>query len=490
MANRFWFGSVHLDVSAGADRTPGVPSDDAPFRILVLGDFSGRSARKIREPLSGRKPMLIDRDNYDEVLARVKPELWLSAGQGDPFALRLRFSELDDFHPDRIFETLDLFQALRQTRERLSDPGTFKQTATDLQSWTASPPRTEPAPRPEELISGGSLLDQMIEDSGAATAPARRPADELQAFIQRIVAPHLTPRPDPKQAELVSEVDSSIAAQMSAILHHHAFQSLEAAWRGVFMLVRGLDTNSLLKLYILDVSKEELAADLLPSDRLDRTQVYRLLVEQGLPGADPWALSAGLYTFDGSERDAQLLGRMAPIARAAGAPFVAEAGEGLLGDESAALELWRTLRGLPEAQWIGLAMPRFLLRLPYGEDSSPTEEFRYEEMDEGAGHAAYLWGNPALICARLLGQSFSDSGWQFTPDRHREVSGLPLHVYKEQGESQVKPCAEVLMTESMAEAMLERGVMPLASLKEQDAVRLVRFQSIAEPPAHLAGRWG
>jgi type VI secretion system protein ImpC len=71
----------------------------------------------------------------------------------------------------------------------------------------------------------------------------------------------------------------------------------------------------------------------------------------------------------------------------------------------------------------------------------------------------------------------------------REIDGLPLHVYKQDGEAKVKPCAEVLMTEQGAEALLENGIMPLASLRERDTIRLIRFQSIADPPAPLAGRW-
>jgi type VI secretion system protein ImpC len=71
----------------------------------------------------------------------------------------------------------------------------------------------------------------------------------------------------------------------------------------------------------------------------------------------------------------------------------------------------------------------------------------------------------------------------------QEIEGMPLHIYKEKGESLIKPCAEVVLTESAAEAILEKGIMPLLSLKNQDKVRLARFQSVADPATHLAGRW-
>jgi type VI secretion system protein ImpC len=97
--------------------------------------------------------------------------------------------------------------------------------------------------------------------------------------------------------------------------------------------------------------------------------------------------------------------------------------------------------------------------------------------------------NPAFCVAYLIGQSFRSEGWDLRPGSHRQVEGLPLHVYKSGGESVNKPCAEILLTENDAKLLLECGYMPLASMKNQDAVLLVRFQSIAEPLAALGGRW-
>jgi type VI secretion system protein ImpC len=147
------------------------------------------------------------------------------------------------------------------------------------------------------------------------------------------------------------------------------------------------------------------------------------------------------------------------------------------------------LRQSDVAQWLGLVMPRFLLRLPYGKATTPIESFPFEEM-HGSEHEKYLWGNPALVCASLVAQGFTESGWEL--DRiPRRVEGLPQHLYREEdrqdAENVAKPCAEILISEKDAEQMLEAGVMPLASLKDQDAAILVRFQSIAKPLKSLAG---
>ena len=135
-------------------------------------------------------------------------------------------------------------------------------------------------------------------------------------------------------------------------------------------------------------------------------------------------------------------------------------------------------------------MPRFLLRLPYGKNASETESFAFEEMSPRSPSTSVISGAiPAIACAYLLGEAFTRFGWHMRPGAVQEIDGLPAHTYRKDGETQLKPCAEVLLTEDAAEMLLDRGFMPLASIKGTDRVRLVRFQSVADPPAPLAGRW-
>jgi type VI secretion system protein ImpC len=138
---------------------------------------------------------------------------------------------------------------------------------------------------------------------------------------------------------------------------------------------------------------------------------------------------------------------------------------------------------------LALVAPRFLLRLPYGEQTEPCENFEFEEMPVAPVHAHFLWGNPALACALLLGESFSEAGWELRPGMRREIGGLPLHLLRNDGETVILPCAETLVTERAAARLMDAGVTPLASLKDRDAVLLVRFHSVASPTAALAGRW-
>jgi type VI secretion system protein ImpC len=167
----------------------------------------------------------------------------------------------------------------------------------------------------------------------------------------------------------------------------------------------------------------------------------------------------------------------------------AEYFDGTVESEEAARQ-WEELRQSPDASWIGLAMPRFLLRLPYGKSMASVESLDFEELSGTPHHQQYLWGNPAFACVQLLAEAFANDGWKMRPGAHTEIDGLPLHVYEAEGEKQVKPCAEMLLTERDVDWVLDQGYMALASIRGRDAARLVRFQSIAKPPVRLSGRWG
>ena len=511
MPKPFDFGDVHLTV--GGVSSSAHPHPETPFCIAILGDFSGRSNRKLSasETLGKRRALLVDRDTFDDALFQSGAELEFR--MGDAGSLNLRFAELDDFHPDRLYERLEVFSKLREVRKRVQNPSTFKNAAEELglRSGTAAPARSQtadvspPIPPSVSQLASGSLLAEMIEQTESRGSEGRPMGvhDDVREFARRVAAEHLASTPDPRQPEVLAVVDRAIALLMRTVLHNPDFQALEAAWRAVFLLVRRLETGSNLKLYLIDVSKEELAADLFSAQDLRGTGVYQLLVGKPVetPGTEPWALVAGNYSFGPEKNDVELLSRMARVADKAGSPFLAEGSPQLFGCSSLAStpkptsdfrepsDAWAQLRHLPEAAALGLVLPRFLLRLPYGKETSPVESFDFEEFLGQPVHEDYLWGNPAFAVALLLAQSFSESEWGMCPGAASDIDGLPLHVYREDGESEVKPCAEVLLTEEAVDQILAAGLMPLVSFKGRDKVRLARFQSITDPPSALLGRW-
>lgn len=484
MSDRLSIGSLELSVTSRRAE-PGRPSSETPFRILIAGDFSGRANRTVIEPLTKRGPLKVDLDNFETVLASLKPALELD--MADQGKISLRFSELDDFHPDRLWDG-EPFDNLRKTRQRLKNPQTFAAATAEMKARAGE---TTPESDSDTLAR---LLGERPRNAPPKPPPTVRAVD---ALLKQAVGSDVVPGPDPGQADSIAAFDGTISEQMRAILHHPDFQRLEAAWRSVDYLVRELGPDEELGIWLLDVSLAELAAELRATDVLDETNVYRLLVEDagGTPGTDPWAIVVGLFEFDPSDSNADLLARAAKIAASAQAPFVADAGPMFLEvapshSEPAFTDAWQAMRAMPEARYIGLIAPRFLLRLPYGRDTDQIDRFPFEEMPSGPpNHAAYLWGDASIACASLLGSSFRESGWEFSPGDRAELEGLPLHIFKEAGEKRVTSCTEQLLTDRIAEKLLAMGVMPLAAIRDSDAARLVRFQSIADPLSPLSGRW-
>jgi type VI secretion system protein ImpC len=416
---------------------------DEPFLLCLLGDFSGSSNRP---PLSERKTVQVDRDNFDEVLSRCD----VSPVPG------MRVMELDDFHPDSLYRRLAVFEAFRSLRQRLQNSETFSSAAAEV---LGEPPRAVPA-------DPDALLDMLISDTSPAQAPAPETEDDLQRFVRETVRPYLVPRPDPRAPELVAQVDEAAAGVMRAILHAPRFQSLEAAWRTVFSLIRRLDTGPDLKVYLLDLSKDEITTD-----------------PAGIAGAlarrsPRWSLLAASVAFGASDLEA--LTRLATIAGSAGASLLGEADVSLPGESPE----WAQFRRTAAARRTGLALPRILLRLPYGTATTPCEHFRFEELPPGkpkAGHM--LWGSPAPFCAMLIAEGGC-------PGVVRSVGGLPVYVYREEDdEITALPCAEVEITEDTGQALLDSGIMPVVAVRGTDEVRILRFQSVSDPPVALPGPW-
>jgi hypothetical protein len=477
-----------------------------------LGDFRGRSNRSLRygkDRLEGCRSWPVDKDDFQDLLDRVAPRIHTQSGP-------LEFHDLDDFHPDALYADAPVFVELRRLRKLLRDPDTFRGAARELLSAaTPNPPPPQPA-----VVEGADLLDSILSGGAGGDLPSRGtvtqarsvspPADaEWKSLIHGIVAPHLVPRADPRQEEMLAQLDQAIAQQMRLTLHDPAFQSLEAAWRSVFLLLDRLETGVGLEIRLIDLSLEELLADVTAPDRpLEETGLHRLLVDEaaGLPGAGAYSVLACLHTFEPSTEALRALGTIARIAERAGTPFVAAVSPEAVGcsrldraaeprnwsfraagEENEAV--WRELRALPQAEWLALAMPRFLLRTPYGEDGASTDLADFEELPARPDHGDFLWGFPAVACACLLGEAFTRSGWSLQPGALGVLDRRPVWHVGKGSDREMVPGAEVWLTDSAVERLLDRGLTPLVSIKGRDAIAVARLQSIANPPRPLRGPW-
>lgn len=511
--------NTDFDTEVKFETEANVLPEDPPFHILFLGDYSGRESRSdVGAPK--RRPVFIDRDNFDEVISRLDVGLELDLnGEGTDF-VNLEFSELEDFHPDRIFTKLPLFSELRDIRKRLLDLDSFEKAAREVRAWfSAKDEKTEDSPpEPENedneisptQTSFDGLLDQILNqgDSGGSK-PKRQTSQtsELSAFVSKLVEPFLIQTDEKEQAKLLEIVDDATSQLMRSILHHPQFQALESAWRGLYFVVRQAETANDLKLFIFDISKDEIADKLRSVNNLADSMVYDVFIKDTIEtsGVEPWALFCGNYNFSVNVDDVATLMRLSQLAKIANAPFISHIRPDIFGitsfaanpdhkdwkisEDSNKFKLWNTLRSAPESKYLGLAIPRFLTRLPYGEKSDPIENFSFEEMGDNVKHDYFLWTNPSFFCALLLAQSYRVHGWEMGNGLFRDVEGFPVYLHEEDGETKTKPCAEVVLNETACNKILEEGLMPLLSFRNTDRVHLARFQSIAFPSSTLKSRW-
>lgn len=477
------------------------PSNTDPLCIAILGDFSGRDNKRHYEPetISKRRTIAIDRDNIEDVLARfeINLQLWLEDDSDAPIDIPIK--GLDDFHPDKLYQNVEVFGQLRALRNRLKNNKTFAEAAKELLAWGADETNQaeskpdKPAPGP--ALSSGSLLESMYESSqemqsGRVSFAGSSMVDKL---VKQIVAPYVEPKNDPRQEEMIDALDQAISAHMQFILHHPDFQAMEAAWRSLDFLVSRVETGQQVKLYILDVARHELEVDL-GVDNVTRTALYKKFCDPA-PGGMAWGLLLGNYCFTDRVEDIMTLLQIGAVARKAQAPFMTAANETLIGCESFAItpdvedwhyplqsELetaWSLLRESDEADYLAMVVPGFLLRAPYGKKSKPIESFTFEEMPEVPCHSCYLWGNGAFIKAEQMARAFIQDGWDMNPVDASQVDRLPLHYYKDEGESVAKPCAEIQLTEQGGRRILQHGLIPLWSVKNSDSIRSSDFNSLA-----------
>jgi type VI secretion system ImpB/VipA family protein len=470
------------------------------LRIAVLGDFSGRANSQSLETgpaLAARKTQLVDVDNFETVLRRMAPKLQLPIA-ADGGTVQLRFESLDDFHPDQLYNQVELFSELAGLRRRLKNNASFSAASQEVRAWAGAHAADQTLPT--KVKSGGAAIPSGKLDDFArllGRQPISVRATPAQELIKQIIGPHIVAAPNPEQESLLAAVDEALATTMRRVLHHPDFQALESIWRSLALLTREIETGSNLKIMLYDVTAEELAADLSVSDTLDNSGLYRLLVEQPTIEAQqgPFSVFLANYIFQPTPPHAELLGRIGKIAAAAEAPFIAAMSAECLKQQPAddvhplILESWSTLRGMPHAAYLGLTVPRFMLRWPYGQKTEPIESFRFEEFTPQAGLKGMLWANGSMLAGLLLAKTFSEQG---IPGMRlgsiMSLGDVPFYYYTDAGGDQVAlPNTERLLTESMAAWLTSQNFMPILCIRGRAEVRLGSFQSLAG--TELAGPW-
>jgi type VI secretion system protein ImpC len=469
------------------------------FRLAVLGDFSARANRgevEVGEDLAKRKPLVVEADNLDDVLGRLDVKLHLDVG-GDDGVIEVGVSSMDEFHPDELYDRLEIFSRLSGLRRQLSNSATFAKAAKEVQGWLGGkkPRRKKRKARGAALAANCKLSDFARLIGRETEEREETPVDQL---LKQVVGPYVVPAKDPKQDAMLAAVDAAISETMRRVLHHPDFQATEALWRSLDLLLRSLETGGNLKVVIIDMTAEELAADLSTTESLEETGLYKLLVEKPAQDAQagPFSAIVANFTFEKTPPHAELLGRVAKIAAAAKAAFIANMSAQILekrepGEEEHPLvtQSWEGLSALPEAGYLALTTPRFMLRNPYGKKSDPIDRFNFEEFTPQYGLNGMLWGNGSMLAGMLLGQTFTKQGLKkMSLGSILSVGDMPYYYLTDKDGDQVAlPCTERLLNVRTASEAATAGFIPVLSILNRNEVKLGSFQSLTG--STLAGPW-
>jgi len=471
---------------------------DGPMHIAIIGDFSARHSRnEIQiDNIASRKPIEVDRDNFESIFSNMNIQLQLPVSDEV-----LSVETFDDLQPDFLYEKLPLFENFRRLRNLLKKPDRMQQAIDEIQQWTTYKQKTQQNSENIQHDLPNDITDDLLGNVLAQNTPQvslhESPKGFIDNLIKDIIAPYVEPAKDPRQAEMQEALNQAINNAMRRIMHASEFQQLEASWRSVDLLTRRINTNNQLKLFLIDVSKAELNADIAHcNNQLEKSAIYKLLVEQrAIPGGIPFSLINADFFIKDQAEDIRLAAALASLADSSNAAVVCGADTRLAGcdnlsrsldpdDWSYPLDdgfsrLWQQFRQCPEASRLSLTAPRFMLRLPYGKKTSLTESFTFEELPESGQHPYYLWGNSTYLVTLLLAQSYSEHSWGFIPGQRQRIENLPQHIYYDGVENQVKPCAEVMLTDTAAAQLASAGLMNIRSVQNSDTIVVPSFNALS-----------
>lgn len=356
-----------------------------------------------------------------------------------------------------------------------------------------------------EAGEGTSLLDEILGESKL------KPNDEtyeiarrgVQAFVTEMLAPGRAGERVDKSAVdmMIAEIDKRMSAQINEIMHHSDFQKLESAWRSLKYLIDNVDFRENIRVHMVNATKDDLITDFEDSPELVKSGLYRTVYseEYGTFGGKPYGLMISTWDMGPGPQDMQLMQNIAAISAMAHCPFFTNTAPQFFGEtdfltlpkmkdlqslfEGPQYARWHAFRESEDSRYVGLCMPRFLLRLPYGQDTIPVKSFNFNEESIG-DHDAYLWGPSSIALATRVADSFAKYRWCpniIGPAAGGAVENLPLHQYEAMGEIQTKIPTEVQLTERREYELSEQGFIGLTFRKESNNAAFFSANSAQKP---------
>jgi type VI secretion system protein ImpC len=355
----------------------------------------------------------------------------------------------------------------------------------------------------QEQVTERNLLDQIVDEGRVARDPAGRERGKnlVKEFVSQFLEGSMTLSPD-SEAMInmrIAQIDHLISLQLNEIMHHEAFQKLEASWRGLKYLLDHSETGEMIKLKVLNVSKKDLLRDLQRASEFDQSALFKKVYEEefGIFGGHPFSAMIGDYEFGRKPEDLELMEKISQVAAAAHAPFITAASPEMMNMESFSqldaprdiakifdsteYAKWKSFRQSEDSRYVALCLPHILMREPYGKATRPVDGFDYEEGVDGTDHNKYLWGNAAWALGAKLTDSFAKYSWCATirgVEGGGLVQGLPVHNFKtDEGDIALKCPTEVAITDRREKELADQGFVPLVHCKGTDYAAFFSVQS-------------
>jgi len=369
-------------------------------------------------------------------------------------------------------------------------------------------PKQKTGQAPSQEVEVGDLSALLQKEFRPKTDEAKEAVERaVKTLAQQALAQTKLISADVVQSieAIIAEIDRKLSEQINLIMHHADFQQVESAWRGLHYLVNNTETDEMLKIRFMNISKQELGKTLkrYKGTAWDQSPIFKKVYEEeyGQFGGNPFGCLVGDYYFDQTPPDVELLGELARVTSAAHTPFIAGTSPTVM-QMATWQELanprdltkifttpeyasWRSLRESEDSRYIGLALPRFLSRLPYGAKTNPVEEFDFEEDTGAADHSRYTWANSAYAMAVNINRSFKLYGWC---SRIRGVEsggaleGLPTHTFPtDDGGVDMKCPTEIAISDRRENELAKNGFMPLLHRKNSDFAAFIGAQSLHKP---------
>jgi type VI secretion system protein ImpC len=481
--------SIELNVGQVPGRRPAARGaredagdEDVPFRVVVLGDFSGRGP-SARGPLRQRAPLRVDIDTLDTVFARLAPAVTIAGLQDTSGApLRIELASMEDFGADALVARLP---------------------AAAVSPAAAAPAPAAAAPAPSADEDAAATLRRLLGGNIAADAPARAPAPApasasapaaaIDRFIRELLASHGTAPAVAASTAPTAEAQARTSALLRHVLRDPAWRRLECAWRSVDRFVRGLDAGEPgVRLELFDCRADELLDDLIRWGGAPEGGTFASALQREGRGC---AVLVSLEEFGAGVMELSLLGGLANVASELEAVLLAAAGPTLAGiatsEDPAVLatpeaRTWRALRESSIAARVGLTFPRLLARLPYGPRTDPVAALAFDELADGVAHEHLLWRSAALDAALLLACGHAQGEGA---ESLALLEDLPAFVDRSGDEPRLQAVAEAYFSDREMAVLRDAGLITLQSDRRVPAARIGGWQSIASGGAALRGAW-